>query len=437
MTDKQNEKLDEFLASPARPLWQRYWKWIAIGVGVLLLLWLVGRCSAGGETVGYVTSEIRRGDIAVSVTATGNLAPTNQVDIGSEISGIVDRVLVEVNDQVVKGQPLAIIDTSRLDDEVTRSRATLAANDATVGRERATLVEEQAQLERLLEVQRLSGGQVPSKSELASQRAAVARAQASLRSAEANVVSARAQLSSDSTQVAKAVIRSPVSGVVLKRSIDPGQTVQASFNTPSLFIIAEDLRRMKLEVSVDEADVGQVAAGQRATFTVDAYPGRSFPALIERVDLGAKNLTGSSSTSSTSTASTVVSYLASLSLANENLILRPGMTATATIATAGEKNVLIVPNAALRFTPPENAVQNEKGGFQFRPPNTGQGTKVERQREIGVGSQQLIYVLHADGSLGQRSVVTGQSDGRFTAVTGKEVRAGLKVVTGVKAKVAE
>jgi HlyD family secretion protein len=433
MTETGNQNLDEFLGTPPVPAWKRYGKWVAIGLGVLLLLLVISRCSAGEDGPEYLTSEIKRGDIAVNVTATGNLAPTNQVDIGSEISGIVDRVMVEVNDRVVKGQPLAIIDTSRLDDAVTRSRATLAANEATVGRERATLAEAQAQLNRLLEVRRLSGGQVPSQSELASQRAAVARAQAALSAAEANVVAARAQLSSDSTQLAKAIIRSPVSGVVLKRSIDPGQTVQASFNTPSLFIIAEDLSRMKLEVSVDEADVGQVMAGQRATFTVDAYPGRSFPALIERVDLGAKNLTGSSSTTPTGAASNVVSYLASLSLSNDELILRPGMTATATIATAGEKQVLLVPNAALRFTPPESSAEPEKSSIQFRPPTT-EGTNVDRTREIGVGSLQLIYTLEADGSLRQIGVTTGQSDGRFTAVSGKGVRAGLKVVTGVKAK---
>lgn len=433
----ENKNLDEFLARPPMPAWQRYWKWIALGASLFVLVLIVSRCSGEGDAVNYLTSQIKRGDIAVTVTATGNLAPTNQVDIGSEISGIVDRVTVEVNDRVVQGQPLAVIDTSRLDDAVTRSRATLAANEASVASERATLTEARAQLERLLEVQRLSGGQVPSKSELASQRAAAARAQASLRAAEANVVAARAQLSSDSTQVAKAIIRSPVSGVVLKRSIDPGQTVQASFNTPSLFIIAEDLSRMKLEVSVDEADVGQVNAGQRATFTVDAYPGRSFPARIERVDLGARNLTGSSSTSATNTASNVVSYLATLSLANDELILRPGMTATATIATAGQKNVFLVPNAALRFTPPENAVEPEKSSFQLRPPTAGQGTKVEREREIGVGSRQTLYVLDADGALARIAVTTGQSDGRFTAVSGKDVRTGLKVITGVKAKAAE
>ena len=436
MPEPETAKLDEFLGVAPEPIWRRYGRWIALSLGLLFILFVVSRCAGGEAATEFVTAEVRRGDIANNVTATGNLAPTNQVDVGSEISGIVTRVLVEVNDRVVKGQPLAIIDTERLSDAVARSRATLTANDAAVARERATLVEAQAQLERLEEVRRLSGGQVPSQSELDSQRAAVTRARASLRSAEANVVAARAQLSSDATQVERAIIRSPVSGVVLKRSVDPGQTVQASFNTPSLFIIAEDLRRMQLEVSVDEADVGQVRAGQQARFTVDAYPGRTFPAVIERVNLGSENLSTNNATAS-GTASTVVSYLASLTLANDDLILRPGMTATATIATAGEKNVLLVPNAALRFTPPEDAAPAKKSTFQFRPPNAGQGTKVVREREIGSGSEQMVYGLADDGSLQSIAVTTGQTDGRNTAVRDTELKPGMRVITGVKAKAAE
>jgi HlyD family secretion protein len=438
MNETVANDLDRFLGKPPPSIWRRYGKWIALAVVALLALLIVTRCSGDDTRTNYVTAEIERGDIAVNVTATGNLAPTNQVDVGSEISGIVETVMVEVNDRVTKGQPIAIIDTSRLDDAVTRSKATLAANEATVGSAYATLAEAQAQLGRLQEVYRLSDGQVPSKTELASQTAAVERARASLRAAEANVVAARAQLSSDSTQVAKAIIRSPVSGVVLKRSIDPGQTVQASFNTPSLFIIAEDLAQMKLEVSIDEADVGQVESGQPATFTVDAYPGRSFPATIERVDLGAKNLSGIASTSTATSTSNVVSYVANLLVNNDDLALRPGMTATASIATAGERNVLMVPNSALRFTPPENAMKTrEKSGFQLGPPRSGQVTKASQDKGIGAGSVQTIYVLGEDNNLKPLAVTTGLSDGRNTAVRGKGLKPGMRIVTGVKATAAQ
>jgi len=422
-------EIDGFLGRPKPGLWSRYGKWAAVAVGVLLLVLLVMRMTSGAKPTEYLTGQVVRGDLAITVSATGNLAPTNQIDVGSEISGIVNRVLVEVNDRVAKGQPLAIIDTERLDDQVTQSAAALAANEAAVGTARATLNETQIQLGRLREVERLSGGRVPSKFEMTAQEAAVGRALAGLRSAQANVAAARAQLSSNRTQVERAIIRSPVSGVVLKRSIDQGQTVQASFNTPSLFIIAEDLTRMKLEVAVDEADVGQVRAGQPASFTVDAYPGRTFPAAIDRVNLGAKNLSGSS-TSATASTSNVVSYVANLTLSNADLTLRPGMTATATIRTAGERNAVLVPNAALRFTPPEGAVAVKKG-LSIGPPE-GRAKQPERVRGIGVGSRQIVYVVDADNGLRAVEVVTGQTDGRNTAVTGN-LQPGAKIATGVKA----
>jgi len=436
MADGQTDPaLDELLGTPKPTLIGRYWKWAAAVAGVGLLLLLLPQFIGGGPKVEYLTSEVKRGDIAVKVTATGNLAPTNLVDVGSEISGIVDKVLVDVNDRVAKGQPIAVIDTSVLAETVIKSRAALAANEASVAQARATVDESKAQLDRMREVSRLSGGRVPSKTELATQVATSDRATAALRSAEANVVSARAQLSSDQTQVAKAMIRSPVTGVVLKRTIDPGQTVQAAFSTPSLFLIAEDLTKMKLEVSVDEADVGQVHEGQRATFTVDAYPGRIFPATISRVNLGSKNLSTSSSSSSstTTTSSNVVSYLANLTLTNTDLTLRPGMTATATIETAGAKNVLMAPNAALRFTPPTNLAKPKKSIISFSSPGANP-SKAQQERGIGAGSQQVVYVLEAGNSLRAVSVVTGQTDGRNTAVTSSELKPGMAVVTGQKAR---
>ena len=237
------------------------------------------------------------------MSATGKLAPTNQVQVGSELSGLVTEVLVDVNDRVAQGQPVAVLDTDRLDDTITQSEAALAANQAAVAQAQATLDEARAQLSRLQEVSRLSGGRVPAKTEMEQQQAAVARAVAGVRTANANVVSARAALSSNVTQRTKAIIRSPVAGVVLSRQIEPGQTVAASLNTPTLFVIAEDLSAMKLEVAIDEADVGSVKDGQDATFTVDAFPGRTFPARITRVDLGS-NLSAQTTNSSSSTSST-------------------------------------------------------------------------------------------------------------------------------------
>jgi HlyD family secretion protein len=424
-------ELEDFLGEKQSRPYAPYIRWGLIGLAAIIALLVLMRCAGPLPTAGFVTEEVKRGTLTVTVSATGNLAPTNQIDIGSELSGIVERVLVDVNDRVERGETLALLDTLRLTDQVTRSRASLASAEASVAQARATLSEAQAQLARFEEVSRLSNGRVPSQTELNAQVTAVERAGANLRAQEASVSAARAQLSSDQTQLAKAVIRSPVSGVVLRRSIDPGQTVQAAFNTPSLFIIAEDLTSMKLEVGVDEADVARVREGMQATFTVDAYPGREFSAAVSRVSLGARNVTGGSS-STTSNASNVVSYLATLTVTNTDLSLRPGMTATATIQSDATQDTLIIPNAALRFTPPVSG-PTQRQGFTIRPPNASQSAVVQ-ERSIGEGSQQRVFVLEADQSLREVTVVTGPSDGRYTAVTADALAAGARVITGQTAR---
>jgi len=377
--------------------------------------------------------------LSVSVSATGKLAPTNQVEVGSELSGLVTKVVVDVNDRVTKNQPLALVDPSRFQDAVNQSQAALDNAVATVAQNQATLAQSSATLTRFEEVSRLSGGRVPAKTELDQARADRARAVANVRAAQANVASARATLSSNATQLVKTVIRSPVNGVVLARQIEPGQTVAASFSTPTLFVIAEDLSRMKLEVAIDEADVGSVKEGQAASFAVDAFPGKSFPATITRVDLGS-NLSAQSTTSTTTTATTagqVVSYSAKLSVGNANLQLRPGMTATADIVTTAKPNVLLVPNAALRFKPTDTGASTGSSGIAGalvpRPrrrggANSGKGETVKR------GGAQTVYVLTAEGTPKSVDITTGESNGSMTEVLGGALKPGDKVITGQLAK---
>lgn len=272
---------------------------------------------------------------------------------------------------------------------------------------------------------------MPSRQELDTGRAENSRAQAAIRAAQAQVASARAQLSSAQTNLAKATIYSPVTGVVLSRSVDPGQTVAASLSAPVLFTIAEDLGRMKLEVKVDEADVGEVNAGQRATFNVDAYPGRTFHAQVTRVDVGA-NASESSATASGSPASNVVAYTAVLAVENPDLVLRPGMTATAEIVTTEKKNVLLVPNAAFRFNPDASTQRQQNGGVTSvlvpRAPRSG-GDGQQRQASIGRGSRQTVYVL--DGDTARAVPVTiGESNGSLTEITAGNLVPGARVITG-------
>jgi len=444
-TDKQpspppassQQDLDEFLgiepASPRAALFRR----IGIGLAILVVLVILWRLIFGGDDkAGYATRPVERGDLTVVVSATGNLAPTNQVEVGSEQSGTVVEVYVDNNDRVRKGQLLAKLDPSRLEDSVNQAQAGLASAQAGVQQAEATEQQARATLRRQESVWRLSGGKVPSATELDVARADAARAAAGVATARAAVDQARATLSSAQTALSKAFIKSPVNGQVLSRSIEPGQTVAASLNAPVLFTIAEDLRQMRLEVKVDEADVGQVRKGQRATFTVDAFPGRTFPATIERVDVGANATTGgTSNTTATSSAATsgVVAYTARLTVSNGDGLLRPGMTATADIITTEKKNVLLVPTAALRFSPDRQRAASESGGLASvlapRPMRRNSGSA--KEASIGRGSKQTVYVVAEGGDTPQPVQITvGESNGSQAQVTGGDLTEGTQVVIG-------
>ncbi|MEZ0497137.1 efflux RND transporter periplasmic adaptor subunit [Sphingomonas sp. IW22] len=440
MADQTSPDIDAFLGTTTQPKWKRYAKWALVALGVVLLIWGAMSFLRGDDAPQYATVPARQGNLEVTVSATGKLAPTNQVTVGSQLSGLVTQVVVDVNDRVSAGQALALIDPEQLDDQIRQNQANLAAQQASVEQAQATLTEARATLARFEEVSRLSGGRVPAKTELDTARAAVARAVAGIRTAQANVAASRAQLSASQTQRERAIIRSPVNGVVLARQVDPGQTVAASFNTPTLFVIAEDLSQMELEVAIDEADVGSVKNGQRATFTVDAFPGERFPATINRVDVGSNlsvseaSSSSSSSTTGAATTGQVVSYAATLSVANAELRLRPGMTATAEIVTTERQGVLLVPNAALRFQPstgPQGADAG-KGGLASAivPTRRRRGGGAERTASIGRGSKQTVYVLGDNGQPRAVEITVGESDGQVTEVLSGGLKPGMQVVTG-------
>lgn len=433
-------ELEDFLGAPAAKPWYKRPIFIG-GIVVLLgLLYLLSRCFAGSGEGGYATEAVRRGNLQVTVTATGNLQPTHEVQVGSEQSGLVTQVFVDNNDRVTQGQALARLDTSRLQDAMTQAQAGLASAQAQVATAAATAAQNRADLARQEEVFRVSNGRVPSRTELDAARATYQRGLAGVRAAQAGVTQARAQLSSAQTNLSKATIYSPVTGVVLSRQVDPGQTVAASLSAPVLFTIAEDLSQMKLEVRVDEADVGQVGAGQRATFSVDAYPGRTFQATVLRVDVGA-NASGSTtsgssaSNASSSSANTVIAYTAVLSVANPEMLLRPGMTATAEIVTAERRNVILVPNAALRWSPERDAASTKgQGGVtSVLVPRGGRGGRRAaaggREVSIGRGSRQTVYVLGADGQPQAVQITVGESNGSVTEVVGGTLREGQEVIT--------
>lgn len=431
-------ELEDFLGTPPPRPWYKRPLFILGIVVIAALIFLLARCFAGPGEGGYATETVRRGNLQVTVTATGNLQPTNEVQVGSEQSGLITQVFVDNNDRVTQGQPLARLDPSRLQDTVTQAQAAVASAQAQVATAQATVAQNRADLARQEEVFRVSNGRVPSRTELDAARATYQRGLASVRAALAGVTEARAQLSSAQTNLSKATIYSPVNGIVLSRQVDPGQTVAASLSAPTLFTIAEDLSQMKLEVRVDEADVGQVSAGQRATFTVDAYPGRTFQATVLRVDVGA-NASGSTTSGSSasnaasSSTNTVIAYTAVLSVANPEMLLRPGMTATAEIVTAERRNVILVPNAALRWSPERDAAsaKGQSGVTSVLVPRGGRRGRGGGGREvsIGRGSRQTVYVLGADGQPQAVQITVGESNGSMTEVVSGDLREGQEVIT--------
>ena len=380
---------------------------LALGAAVW---WWLAPAPAAGQ---YTTEEAVLGNLVVTVSASGTLQPTKAVDVGSELSGIIASVLVQENDRVEKGDLLAQLDPAKLNDAVTKSRAALAAARASVAQAQASVAETRAALARMRQVAQLSGGKVPSKTELESAEAAALRAVANEASAHAAVDQAEAVLKTDATNLAKGSIRSPVDGVVLTRKVEPGQSVVAAMQVPVLFTIAEDLAKMELQVKVDEADVGSVRLGQPATFSVAAWPGRDFPATIERVGLG-----------STIT-DNVVTYKTVLKVRNDDLALRPGMTATASIVTANRENVLLVPNAALRFTPPAAAPQEKRSLVSNLLPRAP-GTRRQNNGARAAASQ--VWVLEADGPK-PVAVSVGVTNGRQTEIAGGNLKPGMAVVT--------
>jgi HlyD family secretion protein len=400
------------------------------------------KIDVASEGPDYVTQAIKRGDISLVITASGNLAPTNQVIIGSELSGTAQEVNVDTNDLVKKGQQLAKLETSKLTQQTERSRATLLAARAKVSQAEATLRESETSLSRQEELHTLSGGKTPSKATMETSLATVARSKADLESAKAAVVGAEAEIRSFERDLEKAIIRSPVDGVVLTRSIEVGQTVAASFTAPLLFTIAEDLKKMELVVSVAEADIGRVAIGQAATFSVDAWPTRIYTAAVKKVSFAAAGTATPANNGNSGNpggSNGVVTYSTELEVANDDLSLRPGMTATVDISIISKKNVRLVPNAALRFDPVAAAEigkpeETKRTLVQRLSPGGGRrwwggGNSPPKSTPSSNGPR--FWTLK-EGKPVEVAVKIGITDGRFTEILDDEVDGEMTAIVSVK-----
>lgn len=387
---------------------------LALGGG-----WYWSSAARAVATVSYVTAEVVPGDITVQVSAVGKVEPIEQVDVASLISGTVAEVAIKVNDRVTRGDVLARLDTSSLEAELARDRATLAAQRAQVADAEATQEAAGVTLER---VRKIHDKGLNTADDLASALTAARRAEAALAQARAQVEVAEANVLLSQTALDKAVIVAPIDGMVLEVSADVGQTVNASASETSvLFTLAHDLAQMQLAVDVDEADVGKVALENPAVFTVDAWLGESFPAKVSELHYAPQTVDG------------IVTYPTILAIDNSDLRLRPGMTASAAITVQEVKDVLTVPNAAFRYAPPRAAAAAPSSsgllGMIFpSPPGGNRGNRTTVSNEADKAGFRALYVLR-DGQPQKVQVRTGATDGRVTQVLEGDLAAGDKVVT--------
>ena len=365
----------------------------------------------------FVTKEVRRGDIVVIVTATGTLEPTQKVDVGSELSGIMKTVEANYNDQVECNQVLARLDTSKFELSVAQSEAALQNAKANVLLAEAKLKEADREHKRQKAL-RLEGAVAQIK--LDEKETDLEKAFAEEAGAKAEVIRAKAALDAAQTELSKAFIRSPINGIVLARNVEPGQTVAAAFQAPVLFTLAEDLTRMELQVDVDEADVSKVKKDQEAVFTVDAHPNRSFHARITQTRFGSKTVGG------------VVTYKTILSVDNSDLSLRPGMTATARITVMKIEDALLAPSVALRFTPPvqekKKSVRDLAGMLLPTPPGgKGASGEINITKEDGTGK---VWRLK-DDHLVPISVTVGATDETWTEIRKGALELGMALAVDV------
>ncbi len=380
-------------------------RWVKRGVWLAVLaLAIIGsylwyqNSQTTANAVTYETSPAKRADLTVTVTATGTIQPTTQIDVSSETSGVVRAVNVDNNSLIKKGDVLAELDSERFKGQLKSLQASVESAKAKLADTQATLKASELAYTRQISLQRRG---LAITQDLESAQAAQQRAIAAVVSAQADIQVAIANLDLKQIDIDKSQILSPVDGIVLKRAVEPGQTVASSLQAPVLFTLAEDLKRMQLEADIDEADIGTVKLGQKANFTVDAFSGRNFPARIETVEFYPETTDG------------VVTYKAILSVDNSDLALRPGMTATAQVTVQEISNALLIPNAALRYSPPVAAKQQSFSLSRLFLPRMPRNEKSARTETVA--GERTAWVLKDNVPVALQ-ITTGASDGKMTEV---------------------
>ena len=372
---------------------------LILGVAWAIAWWLMPKKLSAENR--YATAPLERGPITQIVSANGTLNPVILVNVGSQVSGIVKKLHVDFNDHVQAGQALLELDPSLSQAQLEQSEANVASAAASLELAKANEARERNLVAQEYDTQQNLDTAVQA-----------------LKSAEAQVDLAKAQVVRDRTNLSYTVIRSPVSGVVVSRVVDVGQTVAASFQTPTLFTIAQDLSKMQIDSSYAEADVGNIRVGQPTNFRVDAFPNRNFSGVVRQVRLNP------------TTVQNVVTYDVVIAVDNADQVLMPGMTAYVSIIIAQRKDALLVPNAALRFRPSDAGSRTDKPRGSDKPQDTKpQDTrKGERGKDKGDNAQMVTVYVLGNGQPKPVHIATGITDNRLTEVLGGELKEGAAVI---------
>ena len=415
----EDSKLKEELESYNNKSSKKIYIWVIL---ILLLgssayYFFILKNSTQTQTFEYVTKKITRGDLSVVVSATGNLNPTNSVDIGIEVSGTIKEIYVDFNDEVEIGQVLAKLDTTKLQSEVDSLRASLTIAKANQKESEVGLRSKKSIYDRTLKMYKSSNGKYPSINELDDTKFTYETAISNLDATKAKVEQAIYNLKTAQQNLDKAVVKSSIKGIVLNKEIEVGQTVAATMSTPTLFTLAKDLTLMDLIVSIDEADVADIKKDLNVTFSVDAYPKKVFKGKIKQVRLNPIAVNG------------VVTYETVVLVNNEELLLRPGMTASAKIVTKESVDKLIVPNGALRFKPKTQNKERKNTMSLVEPPKGPQG----ENKTKGLSKKDISPIFILENNEVKRVMVKVlDTDGKSSTVESKDLKVDDEVIISQK-----
>ena len=385
----------------------------AVGAGIYYY-----RSDVAAEAPTLNTAEVTQGDVIATVDATGTLEAVTTVEVGTQVSGTIKTLGADFNSKVRKGEIVAQLDSSLFETQVAQEQATVSRLRAEVERARVQAADAKVKLGRARE---LSEKELIARSDLDAAESTANAADASVKSAEAQLVQAQASLNQAQVNLSHTIIRAPIDGVVIARNVNVGQTVAASMQAPTLFIIANNLTEMQVNASVDESDIGKIQMHQPVRFRVDAYPNETFSGVVSQVRLQPM------------VEQNVVSYVTVIDVPNRDLKLKPGMTAAVTIETARADDVIKVPNAALRFRPTDDvfeALHQTAPERRQRPQgDSGQGAPREASDAPQRSDRGAVWVLE-QGAIKRVSVQAGISDGTQTAVVSSDLTPGRRVVIG-------